>query len=241
MKTNLPCLLLVLISVSQFAQAKNSKKWVSLFNGNNLDGWVVQSNPDDRLKHFWTVENGVIKADSSGSKQHDYIWLLSEKEYQDFELKLKFAAYRASKGNSGIQIRSRYDTDESWLDGPQIDIHTPNPYRTGMMWDETRGARRWIYPDLPKGTWVKKEMAVSAPEFYYSDDALKWNEMRVLVKGYKVKAWLNSALATDFDGERILTSELHKKYNVGEKGHIALQIHKKQELKILFKDIYIKE
>ena len=241
MKSNLSYSLIILLATLQLAEAKNSKEWVSLFNGKDLNGWVVKSNPDDSSRQFWTVESGVIKADSLGSKQHDYVWLLNDKEYQDFELKLKFAAFRSSKGNSGVQIRSRYDSKEYWLDGPQIDIHTPNPYRTGMMWDETRGARRWIFPDLPKGTWVKKGMAINSPEFYYSDDALKWNDMRVSVKGYKVQAWLNNVLVTDFMGKKILTSEFHKEYNVGKKGYIALQIHKKQELKILFKDIYIKE
>jgi hypothetical protein len=39
----------------------------------------------------------------------------------------------------------------------------------------------------------------------------------------------------------VLNDENHQKYNVGMKGHIALQLHTKDELKMRYKDIFIQE
>ena len=125
--------------------------WTTLFNGKDLIGWTVKCVPADRDKEFWRVEDGVIFADSIGRNKHDYIWLLTDRPYSDFVLRLRFQAYRDSPGNSGVQVRSRYDDQAGWLDGPQIDIHPPKPWRTGMIWDETPDVKRWLYPDVPKG------------------------------------------------------------------------------------------
>ena len=149
-------------------------------------------------------------------------------------------AFKNSTGNSGIQISSRYDDVNYWLDGPQIDIHSPGPWRTGFMWDETRGNQRWIFPDIPMGKWVDSSMAINESPFYFADDN-KWNRMRVEVNDLKIKAWLNNIQITDFDGSAILTDAIHEKYDVAGRGHIALQIHTGDELKIKFREIRIQE
>jgi hypothetical protein len=115
---------------------------VSLFNGKDLSGWHVQCRPADRARSFWKVEDGAIVCDSMGRNDHDYVWLMSDEEFADFELRLQFQAYRDSPGNSGVQFRSRFDpsVDGGWLDGPQVDIHPPADmsWRTGLIYDETR-------------------------------------------------------------------------------------------------------
>jgi len=231
----------ILILLSLSFTSKKEKQWVSLFNGENLEGWKIKAKPEDQSKKYWTVKDGYIEVNSLGDKDHDYIWLMTDKEYQDFTIKLKFAAFKDSPGNSGVQIRSRYDDEEGWLDGPQIDIHPQGPWRSGMMWDETRGMKRWIYPDIPKDSWVDESMREKMPELYYSDHAISWNELEITVKGWSVITYLNGTKITDFNNKSLLAQEGHKKYKVGEKGHIALQLHIKDELKMLYKDIMIKE
>ena len=44
----------------------------------------------------------------------------------------------------------------------------------------------------------------------------------------------------DFDGRGVLDDAAHRKHNVGMKGHIALQLHSRDELLIEFKDIRIR-
>ena len=51
----------------------------------------------------------------------------------------------------------------------------------------------------------------------------------------------NGLRMTDLKGEGILNDSNHRKYNVGIKGFIALQLDVRDELKIYYKDIYIME
>ena len=215
--------------------------WKALFDGSDLSQWQVCGLPKDVAKQYWKVVDSVIVANTNGDTDHDYVWLATNQEYQDFELKLQFAAFKSSKGNSGVQVRSRYDKAAMWMDGPQIDINPPEPFRIGFMWDETRDGNRWIFPNLPKGEWVNEDMVIGRPQFYYSDDGLQWNRMVIKVKGWQMQAWLNDVLITDFNGETILSDQNHKEKDVGRKGVIALQIHVKDDLKIMYREIYIKE
>ncbi|MDY0355882.1 MAG: DUF1080 domain-containing protein [Sedimentisphaerales bacterium] len=215
--------------------------WEPLFNGTDLTGWTVKCRPADRDNEFWKVDDGSLLADSMDHEGHDYVWLVTDREYADFALRLRFQAYRDSPGNSGIQIRSRYDDEAGWLDGPQIDIHPPGPWRTGMIWDETRGVGRWLYPDRPQGQWVNPTMANPDMVFYYADEGPGWNTLEIRAVGPRIIVLLNGVIVTDCDGSGILDDSVHQGHDVGLKGHIALQIHKADRLRIRFKDIVIRE
>jgi len=223
------------------ALSSGSGDWEPLFNGKDLTGWVVKCKPADADREFWRVEDGTILADSMTGEKHDYIWLLTEQQYGDFILRLRFQAYRDNPGNSGIQIRSRYDDKAGWLDGPQVDVNPPGPWRTGMVWDETRGVNHWLYPDVPKGKWVDPSMAPPDLVFYYSDEGPGWNDFEIKAVGTKNTAHLNGVKVMEYDGAGVLDDDVHKMRNVGLLGHIALQIHTGDLLRIRYKDIYIKD
>jgi hypothetical protein len=234
--------LLVVISCNFLGCAsQGDSSFISLFNGRDLTGWTLKCKPADHDKQFFKVENQTIIADSMATKEHDYIWLVTNREYSDFVLRLRFRAFRNSPGNSGVQIRSRYDDEAGWLDGPQRDIHPPGPWRTGMIWDETRGVNRWLYPPVPKGQWVDESMVNPDLVFYYSDEGSGYNDLEITAIGTKITATLNGVTVTQYDGEGVLNDQIHKDRNVGMKGHIALQIHTGDLLKIQFKDIRIKD
>lgn len=221
--------------------------WKKLFNGDNLEGWNVKCKEKDQNNTFWTVNDGSIFCNSMGSRDHDYIWLLSEEEYGDFELRLKFKVSRENLGNSGIQVRSRYDElaiiegEPGWLDGPQVDIDPGNPWRIGLIYDETRTSKRWIHPSLPDWKIDKETHAPERVIFYWEDEGTGWNDMTIICKGTTIQTLVNNVLISDFNGEGLLDDENHRKYKVGMKGHIGLQLHKNSENKIWFKDIEIRE
>jgi hypothetical protein len=245
---------------SEYAGA--GEAWTSLFNGKDLSGWRVAAREKDLDKEYWRVEDGVILCDTGGRKDHDYIWLVSEKEYGDFDLRLLVQGYKDVPGNSGIQVRSRYVTDpkapprarEGWMHGPQIDIHPPAPWRTGLIYDETWETRRWISPArenwkidasfAPRGwrwvyadgTWAG-EKGIDVPTFTEPG----WNELVIRCRGTKIQTFLNGVLMTDFEGAGVLDDEAHRKRGVGLKGHLALQLHGHNHLKIRFRDIRILE
>jgi len=231
-----------IISCGQSRKAQSSGcRWTSLFNGKDLSGWTVKQVPADKDKQYWSVVVGSIQANSIGDKNHDYFWLLSDKEYIDFNLRLSYQIFKNTSGNSGVQIRSRYDDEAGWMDGPQIDIHPSGHWRTGMIWDETRGNKRWLYPDIPKDSWVDESMSSPDMFYYYSDEGDGWNDLEITANGTKLFAVLNGIPIMQYDGSGVLDDEVHQKRDVGMKGHIALQIHTGDELIIRFKDIKIRE
>lgn len=246
---SLPLLSLCLVLTGICFSGCSSQEWDALFNGENLEGWTVYCTPDDKDKEYWRAHDGYIEANSMGDGDHNYIWLATEREFSDFHLKLKFQVFKESTGNSGVQFRSSFDDSDTasnggWLNGPQSDIHGPNPMRAGLIYDETEKVRRWIYPSLPDWN-INAEQAPAAAHktalFYHEDDPDTWNEMEIICEGMHVITVVNGNKVTDFNADGILNDELHKVRNSGESGFFALQLHQNDELKIRYKDIYIKE
>jgi len=246
-KFSLQLLVAAAIYLSFQASAQSATDWVretawrSLFNGRNLDGWTVKCKPEDKTKKIWSVSNGEIVADSMAYDDHDYVWLVSNRQYTNFILRLRFKVDRDCKGNSGVQIWSRYDETNYYMHGPQVDINPPQPWRTGMIWDETKGNQRWISPNLPAGKWVDETMVKPGFKFYFSDEGEGWNDLGIVARNNKIRVVLNGVIVNEFDGKGILDDEIHRSQNVGTYGYIAIQVHTKDKVKIRFKDIKIVE
>ena len=217
---------------------------ISLFNGKDLTGWHIECRKGDADKTFWTVEDGSITCNSLGRKDHHYVWLVSDEEFSNFVLKFKFKVDRASTGNSGINFRSRFDPDLSggWLNGPQMDIHPVSPmtWRTGMIYDETYEVQHWWQPLTPKASMPsgnKPEKHV----FKYADEGDGWNEVELSCRGTKIRSVVNGVVCSDWDGNGCLNDWIHARRGAGMKGHLALQLHRGDEIKIQFKDIEIEK
>lgn len=207
----------------------------SLFDGRTLAGWHVSAKAEDRAKVFWSVRDGAITCDSLGRKDHDYVWLVSDQEFDDFELALQVKGFANSPGNSGVQFRSRYDETAGWLDGPQADIHPPAPFRTGLIYDETREARRWIYPSLPDWKIAPDQ---GPKEWKWSKDG--WNDIVIRARGPRVTTIVNGVTITDQDFAAIFDDAAHRAHNVGRRGHLALQLHLHDELLIQYRNLRIR-
>jgi hypothetical protein len=80
-----------------------------LFDGKTLKGWRVAAKPEDAAKNYWTVQNNAIVCDCAAGSSTT-MWLLSERTFADFDLKLKVRSFRESGGNSGC----RYAAATTW-------------------------------------------------------------------------------------------------------------------------------
>lgn len=90
-------------------------KFITLFNGKNLDGWTSMGAQD------WSVHKGLLITQGQGG------WLRSNRMYRDFELQLDFrmspshATDINSLTNSGVMLRSTLDGNPSFT-GMEIQI-----------------------------------------------------------------------------------------------------------------------
>jgi hypothetical protein len=87
--------LLLLLICFFFSCNQNQKvDTVSLFNGNNLEGWIIYGTEK------WYVDNNELICESGPEKGYGY--LATEKFYDNFILTLEFN--QESDGNSGFSI-----------------------------------------------------------------------------------------------------------------------------------------
>jgi hypothetical protein len=128
-----------------------------------------------------------------------------------------------------------------WLDGPQIDLHPPAPWRCGFIYDETREAKIWLWPDVGSPSNAKPHHAPDGWKWMHADDQGLWNEVHIICRGTKIKSVINGVTIADYDGAGRLDDADHQRHGVGLNGNIGLQIHPGDQLLIRFKDIEIKE
>src|SRR5947209_17914656 len=95
----------------QSADQEPPKGFEPLFNGKDLTGWKV--NKGGKMD-VWGAENGLLFVKGKGGG-----WLMTEKEYADFELRLEYKL--PSKGNSGVALRNPMDGDPAYK-GMEIQI-----------------------------------------------------------------------------------------------------------------------
>ena len=232
-----PCL-------SLFASAAD---WQDLFNGKDLSGWKIECREPDRAKTFWKASDGSLECNTAGDRKHDYVWLVSEREFGDFEFECVVHSFAGSTGNSGVQVRSRFQPDASgggWMHGPQIDIHPPSPFRCGWIYDETAETKRWISPSLTN--WqMDPDQGTQNPQWSHLNAATTpappGNTLRIVARGSRIETWVNGKAVARFDGTGILDDEAHQRHQVGLRGHLALQLHAGDDLHIRFSKLRIRE
>ncbi|WP_372758093.1 DUF1080 domain-containing protein [Mariniflexile sp.] len=168
-------LLLVAISLTSCGSAqKDNTPWVSLQDGNTLNGWsIIGGNAT------YKVEDGTIIGTTVRNTPNTF--LRSDKLYSDFILELDYKV--DSSMNSGIQIRSNSFPfyREGRVHGYQVEIDPSKRAWSAGIYDESR--RGWL------NTLENKPEAQKA--FKQND----WNHYRIEAIGDTIKTWINDVPA----------------------------------------------
>jgi serine/threonine protein kinase len=189
--------------------------FTSLFNGRDLTGWEVNQGGQLAL---WGATNGVLHANGGGGG-----WLMTEKDYQDFQLRLDFKL--PEKGNSGVALRS------SMIGNPATDAGIEIQLR-----DELLHLRKWkgMKSDLFTGSiW-----GIVPPSRRATKPIGEWNKMQIVAQGRRVRVQLNGVDIVDanLDDHR---DKLAKHPGIlRTKGRIGLQ---SSEGRVEFRNIVVKE
>ncbi|HXG10753.1 MAG TPA: DUF1080 domain-containing protein [Gemmataceae bacterium] len=209
-------LLAVLAGLSgQFLEAADQdvpEGFEKLFNGKDLTGWKVHRGKLEA----WGAGDGILFTSGSGGG-----WLMTEKEYGDFELRLEFKL--PPRGNSGVALRAPLEGDPAYT-GMEIQIlddawHKEN-YK-GLRDVQLTGA---IYD-------------VVAPAKSASKPPGEWNTYRIIARGRQVTVILNgtevvNAHLDDYKDKFAKHPGLQR-----AKGHIGLQSHGSR---VEFRNLYVK-
>ncbi|MDG1874951.1 MAG: DUF1080 domain-containing protein [Mariniblastus sp.] len=183
----------------------------SLFNGENLNGWV-QKNGTAKYEVVNKTIMGHTKVGSPNS------FLCTIKEYSDFELRFQV---KVDVGlNSGVQIRSlsKPKVNGGRVHGPQVEIES-GPAEAGYIYSEGTG-RKWISPQQPKHD-------------YFDNDG--WNSYRVIADGNRIQTWINGHPIEDVE-----TAEVESlKGFIGLQVHSIKK--NKGPFKVQWKNLRIKE
>ena len=207
-----------------------------LFDGKTLAGWSEHAADTDRGTNYWKAVDGCIACDSRANPPKKAVWLQSDREYGDFELELEVKTDGTLSGNSGVQVRSRWDEKAQRVDGPQVDIHPPDPWRVGLIYDETPGHNRWIQPSLKN--WDIAPQPVPAG---WTWNAEGWNTLKIRCEGTRITTWVNGVQRADLDGRGVLDDNHHTQRNVGARGHIFLQLHGGAKADLRFRNLRVTE
>ena len=152
----------LLISIL-FSCTENQKlETISLFNGENLDGWIIYGTEK------WYVEDYELVCESGPDKEYGYLG--TEENFDDFILTLQFK--QENNGNSGVFFRSSVDGTK--VKGWQVEVAPPGLHSGGIY--ESYGRGWLIKPDSAKDSVVKMG---------------EWNSMKIKVISDEVTTSIN--------------------------------------------------
>ena len=202
---------LAVVLVSLFCVSARAAE-VSLVDGKTLDGCKGKAD-------LWSVKDGAIVGSTAPKGLRGNTFLVSEKSYANYILKLKFRFN--GKGNSGIQFRSKQvgKPEDYVISGYQADIG--NGFH-GSLYDEKR--RGMLH--AAKNDWAKLFKR------FLHLDGKRWNSYEIRAIGNDITLSLNGLVTTRYT---------EKDAKIDRSGLIALQLHGGGPMEISFKDIRIEE
>ena len=188
------------IMLGSLTFAAEPSKFVSLFDGRTLNGWLSEPNA-------YRVECGSIICVPGGKGN-----LLSKKEYEDFVLRFEFKL--TAGANNGIGIRCPLQTTGNLhLTGIELQILDHNHEKYAAL--KPYQAHGSVYGLVP----AKRDFLKPVGE---------WNQQEVTVQGRHIKVVLNGTTIVDADLDEALQKPLDGAEHPGAKrprGHIGLLGH----------------
>jgi hypothetical protein len=188
-------------------QPSDEKEFVSVFDGKTLDGWEGDRNT-------FRVQDGAIVGGSLTTAIPRNEFLCLQREYRDFELRLRFKLL-GQGANAGVQIRSRRIPNHHEMIGYQADL---GDGWWGCLYDESRRRKVLAGPsEEQRAKIVQRE---------------EWNDYRIRCQGRRIELWINGKKTVDFT---------EPDESLEQVGLIGLQIHGGPPSEAWYKDMRIKE
>jgi hypothetical protein len=208
-------LLAALVAAAGTASAQPPAGFTPVFNGKDLTGWKATGKAD-----AWAVENGTIVCKSGGGG-----YLLTEKEYGDFELRFQYR-WEKEGGNSGVALRTPAKGDPAYA-GMEIQLIDDEG------WEKVHKFK--LAPHQHTGSIYDVQPAKQQA----NNKIGEWNAVRIVCKGRDVLVEQN--------GKELVKANLDAYKDKAEKNHPGLKRAKghlgfqSYNIRVEFKDVVVKE
>ena len=203
--------------------------WALLFDGKTMNGWHLFNK--GTIPSAWSVDSGrlICNPHAKDVKHGD---LVTDKVYQDFDLRFEWKISRA--GNSGmfINVQERPDLATTFSTGPEYQLLDDKNVEPDYLKNPTHKAAA-IFGVVPNNS-----NSMPKPG--------EWNQSRILQHSGKVTFWLNDVQTVEVDLQSaewknfVALGSLSKfpEFGVAVSGHLAVQDWTNG---VAFRNIKIKE
>ncbi|MEX0779059.1 MAG: family 16 glycoside hydrolase [Balneolales bacterium] len=219
-----------------FKSESEIKRFQSIFNGEDLDGW-------DGDPRFWSVENGILIGETTeeNATEANTFLIWEDDEPANFEISFNYRFVTDSNepyGNSGIQIRSeRFISDETPDLNYRVRGYQPDAaisdWIPGIFYDE---GGRGILARRGQKVLIDAEGNSSETRFAEEDKLgefithTEWNDYHVYANGDTIRTSINDQLMHEL---------VDQSPDALQDGIIAFQLHAGPPMRVELKDIQI--
>jgi hypothetical protein len=185
--------------------------FTALFNGKDLTGWKPTGKAE-----VWAAEDGSIVCKGGGGG-----WLLTEKEFADFEFRCEYR-WGAKGGNSGVALRTPAKGDPAYV-GMEIQLIDDEGWPGKLADYQHTGS---IYDVQPAKPAANKPIG-------------EWSTVRIVCQGRKV--------VVEQNGKELVNANLDDYKEKAEKNHPGLKRDKghvgfqSYNIRVEFRNVYVKE
>lgn len=199
----------IVLLLSLHHNSAGQDNWISLFDGETLEGWTVHSGHAP-----YRVEDGAIVGQAIKNSPNTF--LCTDREFSDFILEFE-VLLEDDELNSGVQFRSQIAPQELvfWFRNDQ-GKYQPNTIPADRVYGyqveiTAGGGSGGVYDEARRATmpWWPEEGSKESKAFRNKE----WNSYRIECKGDAIRTIVNGVLITDFRDA------------LSDRGIIGLQVH----------------
>lgn len=215
-------ILLIVLVLSSFFNCKKSNsnktetdnKWKSLFNGENLEGWVVKINGYELHNNYlntFRVENGILKVsyDQYDSFTDEFGHLFYKTPFTNYRLKLQYrfigeqvvGGESWARKNSGIMIHSQAPETMLLKQGfpMSLEVQLLGGVENGVQRPSGNLCTPATHVEM-KGEKITEHCIMADSKTYYSEE---WIEAEVIVAKDSISHFIDGKLAISYSNPSI--------------------------------------
>jgi len=184
-------------------------EWISLFDGQTLDGWSVHSGFAK-----YRVEDGAIVGQAASGSPNTF--LCTAESYGDFILEFDVKVDPAL--NSGVQFRSLIAGENETVtiddNGKKVERKLPKDRVYGYQVEISNEAQQSsgnVYDEARRGRFLDDFADRPDARTAFKDN--QWNRYLVVCRGDSIRTWINGVPCAEFED------------GMTARGIIGLQVH----------------